>query len=107
MVGVARGGISNGLVRRRIEVSGMPITGDWLAPEDSELHVECGCGVDSTGDPGNERKAVGVDSELKTSNINHHRRIEGQVRGLQRMVQENRDCTGSMVELCSGQDARR
>jgi len=85
----------------------MPITGDWLAPEDSELHVECGCGVDSTGDPGNERKAVGVDPELKTSNINRLRRIEGQVRGLQRMVQEDRYCTDIMVQISSVQEALR
>ncbi|HEX6232061.1 MAG TPA: metal-sensing transcriptional repressor, partial [Jiangellaceae bacterium] len=42
----------------------------------------CGCAVhDADG-----RKAVGVDPDAKTRNLKRLRRIEGQVRGLQKMV---------------------
>jgi len=40
------------------------------------------------------RKAVGVDSELKAANLNRLKRIEGQVRGLQKMVEDDRYLRG-------------
>ena len=36
------------------------------------------CGIDST-----ERKAIGVDAEIKASNLRRLGRIEGQIRGIQ------------------------
>jgi hypothetical protein len=47
----------------------------------------CGLDEDSSG-----RKAVGVDPSIKASNLRRLRRIEGQVRGLQWMVEEDRYC---------------
>ncbi len=43
------------------------------------------------------RKAVGVDPDLKDRNLKRLRRIEGQVRGLQKMVAEDRYCPDIMV----------
>ena len=43
----------------------------------------CGCAVQD----GNGRKAVAVDPDVKAKSLNRLRRIEGQVRGLQRMVE--------------------
>jgi CsoR family transcriptional regulator, copper-sensing transcriptional repressor len=62
----------------------------------------CGCAV-----TGPERKAVGVDPQIKTQNQNRLRRIEGQVRGLQRMVEEDRYCADILVQLSSVQEALR
>ena len=53
------------------------------------------------------RKAVGVDSAIKASNIRRLRRIEGQVRGLQRMVEDDRYCTEILMQVSSTQEALR
>lgn len=52
-------------------------------------------------------KAVGVDPEIKTSNLHRLRRIEGQIRGLQRMVEEDRYCADIIVQVASAQEALR
>ena len=57
------------------------------------------------GEP--DRKAVGVDTEIKASNLRRLRRIEGQVRGLQRMVDEDRYCTEILTQVSSVQEALR
>jgi DNA-binding FrmR family transcriptional regulator len=54
-----------------------------------------------------ERKAVGVDPGLKEANQNRLRRIEGQVRGLQKMVEEDRYCTDIITQVASVQEALR
>jgi len=53
------------------------------------------------------RKAAGVDPEIKLANLNRLRRIEGQIRGLQRMVEEDRYCPDILVQLSSVQEALR
>jgi CsoR family transcriptional regulator, copper-sensing transcriptional repressor len=52
-------------------------------------------------------KAHGVDPEIKASNIKRLRRIEGQVRGLQRMVEEDRYCADIITQVASVQEALR
>jgi DNA-binding FrmR family transcriptional regulator len=53
------------------------------------------------------RKAVAVDQEIKASNLKRLRRIEGQVRGLQKMVEDDRYCADVMVQISSVQEALR
>jgi DNA-binding FrmR family transcriptional regulator len=53
------------------------------------------------------RKAVGVDAQLKEANRKRLRRIEGQVRGLQRMVEEDRYCADIIEQIASVQEALR
>jgi len=53
------------------------------------------------------RKAVGVEPEIKESNLKRLRRIEGQVRGLQKMVEEDRYCPDILVQVSSVQEALR
>jgi len=53
------------------------------------------------------RKAVGVDAELKAANLNRLKRIEGQVRGLQKMVEDDRYCADILVQVASVQEALR
>jgi DNA-binding FrmR family transcriptional regulator len=57
--------------------------------------------------PGSRRKAVRVDPELKGANRKRLRRIEGQVRGLERMVEEDRYCADIIVQIASVQEALR
>ena len=64
--------------------------------------AHCGCGaIDS------DRKAAAVDPELKARNIKRLRRIEGQVRGLQKMVDDDRYCADIMIQIASVQEALR
>jgi DNA-binding FrmR family transcriptional regulator len=53
------------------------------------------------------RKAIGVDSEIKASNLRRLSRIEGQIRGLQRMVEEDRYCADILTQVTSAQEALR
>jgi DNA-binding FrmR family transcriptional regulator len=64
--------------------------------------VSCGCEVHARG-----RKAVAVSPEIKAANLKRLRRIEGQVRGLERMVSENRYCADILVQISSVQEALR
>ena len=53
------------------------------------------------------RKAMGVDDELKSLNLNRLRRIEGQIRGLHKMVQQDRYCADIIVQVAAVQEALR
>lgn len=68
--------------------------------------IACGCGL-SHNDADGSRKAVGVDSDIKSGNLTRLRRIEGQVRGLQRMIEEDRYCADIITQLSSVQEALR
>lgn len=54
-----------------------------------------------------ERKAVHVDPGVKTRNLKRLRRIEGQVRGLQKMVEDDRYCADIMTQISSVHEALR
>jgi DNA-binding FrmR family transcriptional regulator len=58
-------------------------------------------------EPGSERHAHGVDPELRDRNLARLRRIEGQVRGVHRMVEEERYCPDILVQIASIQEALR
>ena len=62
----------------------------------------CACSVE-----GDERKAAGVDPEIKSSNLTRLRRIEGQVRGLQKMIEEDRYCPDVLTQVSSVHEALR
>ena len=64
--------------------------------------VVCGCATRPK-----TRKALAVDPEIKSSNLKRLRRIEGQVRGLQRLVTEERYCADILVQISSVQEALR
>jgi CsoR family transcriptional regulator, copper-sensing transcriptional repressor len=64
----------------------------------------CGCG---NGEEDGGRKAVGVDPDRKDRNLKRLKRIEGQVRGLHRMVDEDRYCPDIMTQISSVQEALR
>ncbi len=67
--------------------------------------VECGCGLREAEEQG--RKATAVDSDIKRGNLRRLRRIEGQVRGLQKMVEADRYCADILTQLSSVQEALR
>ena len=68
--------------------------------------ASCGCGIRDADDHG-ERKAVAVDPEIKDRNLKRLRRIEGQVRGLQKMVEDDRYCADILTQISSVHEALR
>jgi len=48
-----------------------------------------------------------IEPDLKARNLTRLRRIEGQVRGLQRMVEQDRYCADIMTQISSVQEALR
>jgi DNA-binding FrmR family transcriptional regulator len=61
----------------------------------------CGCAAQDT------RKALAVDPEIKSANLKRLRRIEGQIRGIERMVAEDRYCADILVQISSVREALR
>lgn len=57
--------------------------------------------------PAESRKAVAVDPAIKEANRKRLRRIEGQIRGLQKMVEEERYCADIITQVASAQEALR
>jgi DNA-binding FrmR family transcriptional regulator len=72
--------------------------------KDSAQDAECGCGVRNAA---SARKAVTVDPDLKWRNLKRLRRIEGQVRGLQRMIDDDRYCADILTQISSVHEALR
>lgn len=70
----------------------------------SALHpVSCSCAVHAQ----EGRKAVAVDAGIKDRNLKRLRRVEGQVRGLQKMIEEDRYCADVLTQISSVQEALR
>src|SRR5215813_7332308 len=63
--------------------------------------AECACRV------GPGHKALAVDPALKKTNQQRLRRIEGQIRGLQKMVEEDRYCADIITQIAAAQEALR
>jgi len=55
--------------------------------------------------PTPKRRAVHVDAEPKQDNLRRLARVEGQVRGIARMVEEERYCADILVQIRSAQNA--
>jgi len=67
--------------------------------------ASCACALDEADDAG--RKAVAVDADIKERNLKRLRRIEGQVRGIQKMVEDDRYCADVMTQISSVHEALR
>jgi CsoR family transcriptional regulator, copper-sensing transcriptional repressor len=67
--------------------------------------AECGCAVRDAS--ATSRKALAVDPDVKSRNLTRLRRIEGQLRGLQKMVEEDRYCADILTQISSVHEALR
>jgi DNA-binding FrmR family transcriptional regulator len=63
--------------------------------------ADCACRI------GPRNKALAVDPALKESNRKRLRRIEGQIRGLQKMVEDDRYCADIIMQIAAAQEALR
>src|SRR5437879_2522293 len=76
--------------------------GNTLSSKHREPSASCGCAVRAR-----RRKAVAVDPQIKAANVKRLRRIAGQIRGLERMVSEERYCADILIQISSVQEALR
>ena len=75
-----------------------------LQPEPRAYDSGCGC---ATQDQSGGEPPIDVDPAIKDRNQKRLRRIEGQIRGLQRMVDEDRSCADIMTQISSAHEALR
>ena len=79
-----------------------------LAVVDAAPYTGCGCGVGHEHDgAADDRKAVAVDPGVKDRNLKRLRRLEGQVRGIQKMVEEDRYCADVLTQISAVHEALR
>jgi DNA-binding FrmR family transcriptional regulator len=76
------------------------------SPEPLDVMANCGC-ASPDAPPGTGKKALAVDPEAKAANLRRLRRLEGQVRGLQKMVEDDRYCPEIMIQISAAQEALR
>jgi DNA-binding FrmR family transcriptional regulator len=69
----------------------------------NDVVAPCACAAR----PGDGTHAAGVDPEIKRAVLTRLRRIEGQMRGLQKMVDEERYCADVLMQVSSVQEALR
>ena len=74
----------------------------------------CGCNPGAGSVPCQTRDgvgpgahAVGVDAGIKAANLQHLRRIEGQVRGIAAMIEEDRYCADIIQQAAAVQESLR
>lgn len=80
--------------------------------ESATSTARCGCEAANAvagarEDVGPGAHAAGVDSGLKTANLKHLKRIEGQVRGIAAMIQEDRYCADIIQQCAAVQESLR
>ena len=61
----------------------------------------------STAEEAAPRMATGVDPQIKAANLGRLRRIEGQIRGLHKMVEDDRYCADILAQVSAVQAALR
>jgi DNA-binding FrmR family transcriptional regulator len=69
----------------------------------TKSRAACACEIPSTA----ARKAIAADPAIKSANLKRLRRIEGQIRGLARMIEADRYCPDIMVQISSVHEALR
>ena len=77
-----------------------------MARREVPATATCGCALDDEAFA-DGRKAVGVEPDIKDRNLKRLRRIEGQVRGLQKMVEADRYCADILTQISSVHEALR
>ena len=82
-----------------------------IVPSEPERHIgpECGCAVADAAADGSvdAPSGAGVDPAVRDRNLKRLRRIEGQVRGLQKMIEEDRYCSDILMQVSSVHEALR
>ncbi len=73
----------------------------------SDKHGDGACACSAPAPVGPGGRAVAVDPAAREANLKRLRRVEGQVRGIQKMVEEGRWCADVLTQLGAVQEALR
>lgn len=77
----------------------------------SKMASACACGARSAPASakgvGPGAHAAGVDPEIKAANLKHLKRIEGQVRGIAAMIEDDRYCADVIQQCAAVQESLR
>ncbi len=77
------------------------------SPSASATAAPCrGCGTEPPAQTGH-RLAAGVDASIKRVNLRHLRRIEGQIRGIASMIEEDRYCADIITQVAAARESLR
>ena len=99
------------MATKRDSVSASPVVvrrgADGMNEHEQDASGKAADACAHDGGDGSGRKAVGVDADAKERNRKRLRRIEGQVRGLQKMVEEDRYCADILTQISSVHEALR
>ena len=92
---------------------GASVSGAAHTPEDGAASTAC-CGCGAAAGLETARDGVGpgahaaeVDPDLKAANLKHLKRIEGQVRGIAAMIDEDRYCADIIQQCAAVQESLR
>ena len=103
----SRAGVSHLRIRDPMSHTSRRTTTLATTPHDVRRARCCSAAARCRDEASSERKAVAVDPEAKERNLKRLRRIEGQVRGLQKMVEEDRYCADILTQISSVHEALR
>ena len=74
--------------------------------------ASCGCGVSADADSRQVGNPIGpgghaarVDAAIKSANLTHLRRIEGQVRGIAAMIEDDRYCADIITQVSAARES--
>lgn len=70
------------------------------SPKASAAAEPCGCAPSAP-----PRKAAGVDASLKAANLRQLKRIEGQIRGIAAMIEDDRYCTDIITQVAAARES--
>lgn len=78
----------------------------------AKTSASCGCAAAGPATAAREgfgpgAHAAGIDSALKAANLKHLKRIEGQVRGIAAMIEDDRYCTDIIQQCAAVQESLR
>lgn len=76
------------------------------ASKPSRAASACDC-PDASGQPGSggRRRAVAVDPAIKEANLKQLRRIEGQIRGIAVMIEQDRYCADIITQVSAARES--
>ena len=92
-------------LRRSLPINGRTMARTRIVTDDTPIDGAVPAGRQDHASPG--RHAAGVDGVARERNLKRLRRIEGQIRGLQRMVEEDRYCADILTQISSVHEALR
>lgn len=99
-------GYSRGVPKLKMKIAKKSVKVSEIASMAPSV-IAGGCCHEEAAAPADGRKAVGVDSDAKRRNLLRLKRIEGQIRGVHKMIEGDRYCADILSQVAAVQEALR